>query len=110
MLTFKSTAKSVLSLGLLMSLMACAVMQGRETAGQYVDDATITASIKASLVKDPVVSAMQINVETMQGVVQLSGFVDSEAKEERAVRIANLTKGVQSVNDNIVVRSSKAGK
>ena len=64
-------------LALTTSLDACAVMSGRETAGEYVDDATITTKVKAAMFDDPSLKVMQIGVETMQNVVQLSGFVDS---------------------------------
>jgi osmotically-inducible protein OsmY len=90
---------------LMLALASCSMIEGRETAGQYVDDTTITANVKAAFVGDPKVQAMQVNVETMQGVVQLSGFVDSTATEQRAVGLASRVKGVKSVKDNIVVRS-----
>ncbi len=61
----------------MLSLGACSMFEGRETTGQYVDDTTITAKVKEAFIADPVVKAMQVNVETMQGTVQLSGFVDS---------------------------------
>jgi osmotically-inducible protein OsmY len=60
-------------------------------------------------VADPKASAMQINVETMQGVVQLSGFVDSRAAENRAVMLAEQVRGVKHVRDNIVVRPGDDG-
>jgi hyperosmotically inducible protein len=52
-------------------------MSGRETAGEYVDDAMITTKVEAAMFDDPSLKVMQIGVETMQDVVQLSGFVDS---------------------------------
>jgi hyperosmotically inducible protein len=90
---------------LLLSLASCSAFEGRETTGQYVDDATITTKVKEAFVGDPQVKAMQVNVETMQGVVQLSGFVDSTAAEQRAVSLAQDVKGVKSVKDNIIVRA-----
>ena len=86
------------------SIAACAPMQGRETAGQYVDDAPITTKIKSELVKDDQLPASQIRVETMQQVVQLSGFVDSAAQKTKAGQVALNTKGVKSVKNDIVVR------
>jgi osmotically-inducible protein OsmY len=77
---------------------------GRETAGQYVDDTTITTKVKEAFVADQKVKASEVNVETMQGVVQLSGFVDSQGMDDRAVRIAQGVNGVKSVQDNIIVR------
>jgi len=94
----------------ILSLAACSMFEGRETAGQYVDDTTITTKVKEAFVADPQVKAMQVNVETMQGVVQLSGFVDSSSSEQRAVTLAGQVRGVKSVKDNIVVRASKSGQ
>lgn len=65
------------ALALTTSLAACAAMSGRETAGEYVDDAMITTKVEAAMFDDPSLKVMQIGVETMQDVVQLSGFVDS---------------------------------
>ena len=90
---------------LMLALASCSMFEGRETAGQYVDDTTITTKVKDAFVADPHVQAMQVNVETMQGVVQLSGFVDSTAMEHRAVRLAQGVSGVKSVQDNMTVRS-----
>jgi hyperosmotically inducible protein len=88
---------------LFLSLASCSVFQGRENADQYTDDASVTARVKSAFVEDKYVSAMQINVETMKGVVQLSGFADSQATEARAVRIANNIDGVKMVKDDIAI-------
>lgn len=82
----------------------CAVMRGQQTAGAYMDDAGITTSIKGTMAKDDRVSAGAINVETMNGTVQLSGFAKSQAEKERAGQIARQTKGVKGVKNDIVVR------
>src|ERR1700733_607529 len=95
---------------LMLALASCSMFEGRETGGQYADDTVITSKVKESFVADPKVKAMQVNVETMQGVVQLSGFVDSSASEARAVALANQVKGVKSVKDNIVVRGHSSGQ
>jgi len=86
------------------SLMACAMFSGRESAGEYVDDATITSEVKGDILGDPALKVLQVNVETMQGVVQLSGFVDSSQSEAKAVSLARHVHGVKSVKDNLVVR------
>ena len=90
----------------IVSLAACSLFEGRETAGEYVDDATITAKVKEAFVADHQVKATQIGVETMRGVVQLSGFVDTQSAEQRAVELAQQVKGVKFVKDSIVVRSN----
>jgi len=96
--------KTVAISALLLSLGACSMFSGRETAGQYVDDTTITSTVKADILGDPNLKVLQINVETMKGVVQLSGFVDSRKSETKAVEIARRVRGVKSVKDDLVVR------
>jgi hyperosmotically inducible protein len=82
----------------------CAVARDQQTVGSYVDDATITTRVKASFAKDPVVAATSINVETLKGTVQLSGFAKSTAERSTAERLARETSGVTSVKNDIVVR------
>ena len=88
----------------LLTVAACAPIEGRETAGQYVDDASISTAIRAELIKDQVLKAFDIHVETMQGVVQLSGFVGSPAQKMQAENIARGVSGVRGIEDNIIVR------
>lgn len=76
----------------------------RESPGEYVDDATITAKVKAALAKDPDVKAYQVSVETYRGVVQLSGFVDSDTNIRRAGELARQIAGVRSVKNDIRVK------
>ncbi|RJG14559.1 BON domain-containing protein [Massilia cavernae] len=71
---------------------------------ENVADAVITTKIKADLVREPDLSAMSIHVETENGVVMLSGFVDSKADADRAVRLAKEVKGVTSVKSSIKVK------
>ncbi len=87
---------------LLASLGACDAISGRETTGEYIDDATITAKVKASIINE--LGLAQINVESLQDVVQLSGFVDTPQVKARAGEIARGTKGVRSVQNDLVVR------
>lgn len=82
----------------------CAVVRGQETAGAYVDDAAITTSVKAKMVEDKTVSAAAINVETLNGTVQLSGFAKSGAEKAQAEMIARNVKNVRTVRNDIVVR------
>ena len=74
------------------------------SAKDAIKDSVITTKIKAEMVKDPVVSAMHIKVDTDdQGVVSLSGTAKSKAEADKAVSIAQNTKGVTSVKNNITV-------
>jgi hyperosmotically inducible periplasmic protein len=100
--TYQPT-KFLAAFALVLLLASCSMFSGRETAGQYVDDTTITSKVKADILGDPALKVLQINVETMQGVVQLSGFVDSPQSETKAVNIANHVRGVRSVKDNLIV-------
>lgn len=75
-----------------------------ESAGQYVDDATITAKLKAALIADKQLKALQISVETSQGTVQLTGTVDTKDEEAEAVKVANRVAGVKAVKDLLDVR------
>jgi|SRR5882757_9733798 len=82
------------------------------TAGQAVDDSTVTAKIKSELIKDPTTKAYQIEVDNRKGVVQLNGFVESSAARMRAAEIAKNVSGVVEVQNNLEVKSGErtAGK
>jgi osmotically-inducible protein OsmY len=82
----------------------CAVSRHQETMGAYVDDTTITTKVKAKFADDPTVSAMAISVDTMKGVVQLSGFAKSADERMAAERLARATTGVQGVHNDIIVK------
>jgi osmotically-inducible protein OsmY len=97
-------SKALITSAFLLSLASCS-MGSQETTGQYVDDTTITSKVKEAFVADPTVSAAQVHVETMQGVVQLSGFSQSAKGEARAVQLARSVNGVKSVQDNIIVNN-----
>jgi hyperosmotically inducible protein len=92
------------ALALTTSLVACSAISGRETAGEYVDDSTLTAKVKSAIYQDPTLKVMQIGVETMQNVVQLSGFVDSTESKDRAGEVASAVAGVKDVANDLVVR------
>jgi hyperosmotically inducible protein len=78
---------------------------GDKSAGQSIDDATITTKVKAKFVEDSTVKAMNIKVDTYKGVVQLSGFANSQAEAEKAADIARNTNGVKSVKNDIRLAS-----
>lgn len=73
----------------------------KKTAGEYIDDAVITAKVKKDIFDEPSLKASEIKVETYKGVVQLSGFVSSEADIKRAVEVARNVKGVTSVKNDM---------
>lgn len=76
----------------------------RATVGQTVDDAATTAKVKTVMLADPDVKGLQINVDTKDGVVTLSGTVDNPAQAEKAVQIATRAEGVKAVNNNLNTR------
>jgi len=82
----------------------CAEMRGREGVGAYVDDASITTTVKARLVEDKTVDAEAIQVETAHGNVVLSGVARTSLEKSTAENIAIKVKGVKTVQNNVAVR------
>ncbi len=72
--------------------------------GNFMDDSAITAKVKAALVDDENIKSTDISVETEKAVVTLSGFVESQAQAEQAVKVAKGVEGVSSVSDKLHVR------
>jgi hyperosmotically inducible protein len=70
-----------------------------------VDDASITAAVSAGLAKDPDLSAIKIDVDTKGGTVMLKGPAPSAAAKSRAEEIAKNVKGVNSVDNQLEVKS-----
>ncbi len=89
----------VLSVGLLASGAALADNNGKS-------DASVTASVKSALISNDATKARQINVETKNGVVQLSGFVDDAAAKSAAEATAKNVEGVRQVENKLLVRDS----
>lgn len=85
----------------------CAVTRHQETVGQYTRDSEITARIKTDLYKDKLVKGTEVNVTTMNGVVQLSGFVDSQQAKDRAGEIARSKQGVVDVHNDLVLPTGR---
>jgi osmotically-inducible protein OsmY len=99
----KRLAASLLAL-VLTSVLGCAGTARQETAGEFIDDAWITTRVKAALIGDEQVRATEVNVETFKGVVQLSGFVSSDAAMAQAVRVAQGIRGVTSVENDMLIK------
>lgn len=87
----------------------CAGTATRESTGEYVDDTALTAKVKTELIRDPVVKARQVEVNTFKGTVQLSGFVDTEEEKSRAAQLARGVTGVRDVQNNIAVKTNTSG-
>jgi osmotically-inducible protein OsmY len=78
-------------------------------AGQAMDDAAITAAIKAHILAEPGLKVLKIDVNTVNGVVTLSGSADSQQNVEKAAQIASTVQGVKSVDNRLAVSSSTTG-
>lgn len=92
------------TLGLASFTTGCSSTPTRESTGEFIDDSTITAKVKADLIHDPVVKAFDVKVETFKGVVQLSGFVNTQIEKTQAGSVAAAVKGVTEVKNNIAVK------
>ena len=95
-----------LAIALLLSAAGCTAMTG-ETAGQNVDDSTITASVKTKLAADKIGSLTRIDVDTTRQVVSLNGIVESPEQKARAEQLASQVSGVKKVNNNLQVQKAK---
>lgn len=102
-LSDRSTAGSSTA-GATASGAADTVRDKTSAAGEVVADTVITTKVKADLAADPAVKAMDVHVETVKGVVMLSGFVPSKAEADKAVQLARGVKGVTDVKSSIQVK------
>ena len=69
-----------------------------------MDDSAITTKVKSALLGDGAVKSFEIKVETFKGVVQLSGFVDTEDQRAAATRDAMAVNGVKDVKDSLTIK------
>lgn len=83
----------------------CAGTPTRQSAGEYIDDAAITTKVKAEFVRDPVVQAFDVGVDTFKGTVQLNGFVETPEQKARAEQIARTVPGVVTVQNKLSVKT-----
>jgi len=86
---------------MLITAVGCASTSKQEGTGEYVDDSVITTKVKAAMLNEPTLKSAEINVETFKGVVQLSGFVSSQAAANKAVEVARSVGGVKSVRNDM---------
>jgi hypothetical protein len=75
-----------------------------ESTGQYIDDSVITTKVKSKIVEDLSLKGFQVSVKTYKGVVQLSGFVDTQANINKATDIAGHVEGVKSVKNDLELK------
>jgi hyperosmotically inducible protein len=96
-----SIRATVLAALLLGTVGGCASIGIGQQRAEAVDDATITAGVKAAIDNDPTLKVSQMHVETSDGVVQLSGFVSSADSVATAASVARTVKGVKSVKNDL---------
>jgi osmotically-inducible protein OsmY len=85
----------------LVSVVGCASGPQKEGTGEYIDDTAITTKVKAAVLNEPTLKSAEINVETFKGVVQLSGFVKTQAEIDKAAAVTRGVSGVKSVKNDI---------
>ncbi|WP_018607442.1 BON domain-containing protein [Uliginosibacterium gangwonense] len=96
---------SVLFLAFALSIvMGCASTAKQEGTGEYIDDSVVTTKVKTAILNEPSLKVNEINVETFKGIVQLSGFVNTQAAVNKATEVARSVGGVKSVKNDIRVK------
>lgn len=103
----KTFLRLTLTLGLLIASTACS---SHQTVGEQIDDAVITAKIEAKLTADPEVSAFNVDVDTEDGVVRLSGVVKQKRARREAADLARNTQGVRRVINDITIGEMTASE
>lgn len=96
----------LLATAVLMSgmLAGCSVFRGESTPGQYVDDVAITAKVKTELLDSGKVDGLDVNVDSTNGKVRLSGYASSAAESRTAAQIARNVDGVKSVDNELKIK------
>ena len=94
----------IISILAVAGMLGCASTSKSEGTGEYVDDTVITGKVKTAILGEPTLKSAEINVETFKGVVQLSGFVSSQANINTAVVVAKNVGGVTSVKNDMRVK------
>lgn len=89
---------------MLATVLGCASTPKQEGTGEYIDDSVITTKVKAAIFNESSLKSAEINVETFKGVVQLSGFVSTEADISKAVEAARGVKGVTHIKNDMRVK------
>jgi hyperosmotically inducible periplasmic protein len=74
-----------------------------KTVGERIDDTTITTRVKTSMLNDPAVGSMKLDVATVKGVVTISGRVKSQSEHDQALAVAHNVDGVTEVKDAIQI-------
>lgn len=92
---------------LLAFVFGCASTPTKEGTGEYIDDSAITAKVKTAMLQEQSLKSAEINVETFKGVVQLSGFVSSQANINTASKVAQTVNGVKAVRNDMRIKGQQ---
>lgn len=102
-MNIKFAGSFVLAAALLFPVISYAADTSTDTTGEYLDDAGITAKVKASFAEDKWVKGRDISVRTDHGVVDLTGIVGNKKESDRATALATKVKSVKAVHNNLKV-------
>ena len=103
-MTMLKHLSAVFIAALLVSALGCATQSEPQSPGAYMGDSWVTTKVKTAILNEPSLKVLQINVETYEGVVQLSGFVDNAASRTKAAEIARSVQGVKTVKNDLELR------
>lgn len=103
----KTLSTSFFVVILLTTFLGCASTAKQEGAGEYFDDSVITAKVKTEIFNAASLKSSEINVETFKGVVQLSGFVNSQTDIDKAIAVSRSVKGVASVKNDMHIKGKQ---
>jgi osmotically-inducible protein OsmY len=101
-MSIRLTVSSIVLTALLV-ISGCTSMTG-QSAGQYIDDTTITTSVKAKLTAEKAANFTRIDVDTTNQVVTLNGIVESADQKAKAEQLAREVGGVRSVKNNLQIQ------
>ncbi|HET6488357.1 MAG TPA: BON domain-containing protein [Syntrophales bacterium] len=93
-----------IALMMIAAFVACASTPKQESTGEVVDDSVITTKVKSLIASDDILKGFQISVETRKGIVELSGFVNTQKDKDKAGQIARSVEGVKSVVNALIVK------
>ena len=107
----KSFLKTTAAVGLLAVAFlfgaGCGGSENSRSTGQSVDDAAVTAKVKAAFAQDPSVKAIEVKVDTFKGTVQLNGWVDSAEAKAKAEQVAKTVPGVKAIDNKLSVKTDR---
>lgn len=96
---------ALVTAGLLAAPLAgCAGDSRNQSTGEYIDDTAISTKVRAQLIDDKELNLFEIDVRTDNGIVQLSGTVNTAAAKNKASRVARSVSGVKGVRNNLMVQ------